>query len=92
MNLVDLLIARQNETQIERLERYRQKQKLRWRDEGNLLYEWRCRLGLTRAFIARETRVNAARLRRLEQGLPVKEAKIIYRSYEMVLEKIEMER
>ncbi len=89
MNLVDLIVARQNETPEEKAKRYKQEQKLRWKEEGNHLYEWRRRLGLTRTFIANETRVNPSRLRRLEQGLPVRDAKIICRSYEMVLEKIE---
>lgn len=92
MNLVELLIARQNETPEERLERYKQEQRLKWKEEGDRLYEWRRRLGLTRTFIANETRVKPSRLRNFEKGLPVRDAKIIGRSYEMVLEKVEQER
>lgn len=92
MNLVDLLLARQSESSEDRLERFKQAQKRKWWEDGLRLYQTRKRLGLTRAFVSRETRVNTNRLRRLEQGLPVRDAKIIYRSYEMVLEKTELER
>lgn len=92
MNLVDLLIARENETPEERSERKKQVQRSKWRKEGALLLDRRLQLNLPRAFIARETRINPNRLRRLEQGFPVRDAKILYRSYELVLEKVEMKR
>lgn len=92
MNLVDLLIARENKKPEERSERKKQMQRSKWRKEGAFLLERRLQLNLPRAFIARETRINPNRLRRLEQGLPVKDAKIIYRSYELVLENVEMKR
>lgn len=89
MNLVDLLIARKAENLEDRCARTKRKWRQNWITEGNRLVEWRNRLGLTRAYIARETGVNYSRLRRLEIGLPVKEGKIIYRIYEMTLESFE---
>ena len=90
MNLVELLIARQNETPEQRTERIKQMQRSKWRKDGALLLEKRLQLNLPRAFIARETRINPNRLKRLEQGFPVRDAKILYRSYELVLEIEEM--
>lgn len=92
MNLVELLIARQNETPEQRTERIKQMQRSKWRKDGALLLEKRLQLNLPRAFIARETRINPNRLKRLEQGFPVRDAKILYRSYELVLEIEEMKR
>src|SRR5690606_14033338 len=89
MNLVDLLIARKVETLKEKCARIKRERRQNWIDEGNRIVEWRNRLGLTRALIARETGVNYSRLRRLEAGLPVKDGKIIYRIYEMTLESFE---
>jgi len=90
MNLVELLVARQNETPEQRTERIKQMQRSKWRKDGALLLEKRLQLNLPRAFIARETRINPNRLKRLEQGFPVRDAKILYRSYELVLEIEEM--
>src|SRR5690625_3714519 len=60
-----------------------------WRRRGNALRRRREALGLSRAYIARETKANASRLRRLELGEPVRDAKIIYRVNELILEKYE---
>ncbi|WGD69416.1 helix-turn-helix transcriptional regulator [Bacillus subtilis] len=89
MNLVDLIIARKTETLEERTEGINRARKRKWTDEGIRLLAWRERLGLTRTFVSKETGVNYSRLRRLELGCPVKDAKIIYRIYEMTLEKFE---
>jgi hypothetical protein len=89
MNLVNLVITRQKETPVERVERFKRERRHIWKEEGCRLLEWRGRLGLPRTFVALETGVGYARLCRLEQGLPVREAKLICRIYEMVLEKAE---
>lgn len=62
----------------------------KWTEEGGQLLKWREKLGLTRAFIARETGVDYGRLSRLEQGKPVREAKLIAQLYKLTLEKVEI--
>lgn len=64
----------------------------KWIEEGGRLLAWREELGLSRAFIARETRVDYGRLSRLEKGDPVKEARLVSQVYRMTLEKVEMEK
>lgn len=64
----------------------------KWIEEGEHLLEWREKLGLTKAFIARETGVDYGRITRLEHGEPVKEAKLIIQVYELTLEKVETHR
>lgn len=69
-----------------------QKKREKWIEEGNQLLKWREKLGLTRAFITRETGVDYGRLTRLEQGAPVKEAKLVSQVYKLTLEKVETHR
>lgn len=64
----------------------------KWFKEGEQLLKWREKLGLSRAFVARETGVDYGRLTRLEHGEPVKEAKLISQVYKLTLEKIEIYR
>ena len=64
----------------------------KWIEEGEQLLEWREKLGVSRAFITRETGVDYGRLTRLEQGAPVKEAKLVRQVYKLTLEKVEMHR
>jgi transcriptional regulator with XRE-family HTH domain len=81
-------IAEESKGKLGQLQRTRQK----WNEEGQRLLQWRERLGLTRAFIAQETGVSPGRLTRLEQGDPVKEARLICKVYTLTLEKVEMHR
>jgi len=90
MNLVSLLNERQSESLEERIERFSIKRMMKWRIEGEQLLERRKKLKLTRAYISRETSIGYTRLTRLEEGLPIRDAKIIIRAYEMVLEIEEM--
>lgn len=64
----------------------------RWIEEGNSILEYREKLGLSRAFIARETGVSYGRLTRLEKGEKVREAKLIMLVYKLTLEKVETHR
>lgn len=77
---------------VESTERMEQDQKTRqkWVEEGDQLVKWREKLGLSRSFIARATGVNYGRITRLEQGEPVKEAKLIGQVYKLTLEKVEI--
>lgn len=62
----------------------------KWIEEGGRLLAWWEELGLSRAFIARETGVDYGRLRRLEKGDSVKEARLVSQVYRITLEKVEM--
>lgn len=62
----------------------------KWSEEGDQLLKWRERLGLSRKFIAQKTGVDYGRLSRLEQGKPVREAKLIAQLYKMTLENVEI--
>lgn len=64
----------------------------KWIEEGNQLLKWRESLGVSRAFIAREAAVDCGRIKRLEQGEPIKEARLIVQVYKLILEKVEMNR
>ncbi|WHX24925.1 hypothetical protein QNH47_12095 [Virgibacillus halodenitrificans] len=86
MNLVDLM----NESQEERMQRFNRERMMKWRKEGEQLLERRKKLKLTRAYISRQTSIGYTRLTRLEEGLPIRDAKIIIKAYEMVLEIEEM--
>ncbi|WP_062052459.1 helix-turn-helix transcriptional regulator [Bacillus sp. JCM 19034] len=70
---------------------YRVEKKL-WIEEGRQIIKWREELGLTRAFVARETGIHYSRLARLEKGEPVKDARILAKLYKLTLEKIEASR
>lgn len=60
--------------------------------EGELLLERRKKLNLTRTYVSRVSKVGYQRLCSLEKGLPIRDAKVIIRAYEMVLEIEEMNR
>lgn len=80
--------AEESKERLEQVQSMRQK----WIEEGEHLLKWREKLGLSRAFIARETGVNLGRLTRLEHGEPVKEAKLISQVYKLTLERVEIHR
>lgn len=92
MNLVDKLLERVIETREERVARFKRENGQKWIEQGSMLLERRKALGITRAEISRETRIGYSRLTRLEQGEAVIDAEIIYRSYEMALDRIEATR
>lgn len=87
----NILLEFAEEVSKERLESV-QRTTQKWFEEGDQLLKWRVKLGLSRAFVARETGVDYGRLTRLEHGDPVKEAKLISQVYKLTLEKIETHR
>lgn len=87
MNLVVLYCNQAEEKPEERCARINNNRINDWKRRGDHLRIRRESLGLSRAFISWETSVNVSRLRRLELGQPIKDENIIYRIYELVLEK-----
>lgn len=68
------------------------KHKEKWKTEGEEMVRWRENIGLSRAFVARELKVGQSRLKRLEEGEPVRDAQVIMQAYKLMLEKVEMKK
>lgn len=58
-----------------------------WRAEGARLQSLRERAGVSRAALARAVGVSAARIARLEAGMPVADARLLRAAYLLFLEK-----
>ena len=81
---------KQAESVNKRMELVKKDLRKKWMTEGEELVRWRESLGLSRAFIARKTGVDQGRIKRLEEGEPVRDARLLMQVYKLLLEKVEM--
>ncbi|WP_166238484.1 helix-turn-helix domain-containing protein [Paenibacillus turpanensis] len=69
-------------------ERWIEEQHEKWFDIGSELMNHRLSLGVTATQVAEKMGISLSRLRNFEQGLPVKEAKLIENAYRLYLENV----
>lgn len=84
MDLVEMAIMQAERRKAQ--QRLIESRRSQWYEEGAVLKERRLNLGLTATYVARRLGIDVKRLRRLEQGEPVKQAFLLRKSYENVLD------